>query len=76
VTSEPALLPCPFCGGNADLILCGGDRVVGDCYIKCQSCEGRMGQEERDGYGATFWPKEEAITAWNTRPCLTTTTKR
>ena len=47
------LLPCPFCGGHANLII-----EMGEHYIKCMMC-----------YTTTGWKdnEESAIKAWNTR---------
>lgn len=48
------LLPCPFCGGEAEI---RGDDVL---FVQCAKCGTRYG----DRYYAT---KAEAIAAWNTR---------
>lgn len=48
------LLPCPFCGGEAEI---RGDSVL---FVQCAKCGTRYG----DRYYAT---KAEAIAAWNTR---------
>lgn len=48
------LLPCPFCGGEANTVLKGSD----DWHIECHDCASRSGI-----YGI----KESAIAAWNTR---------
>jgi len=64
VTSEspsPALLPCPFCGGQA-IDSSEADEVSGTCYwVECNSgvCGGRTDP---------FFAIESAIEAWNTRP--------
>ena len=48
------LLPCPFCGGEANTVLKGSD----DWHIECHDCASRSGI-----YGI----RESAIAAWNTR---------
>lgn len=70
-TPEPQgggdLLPCPFCGNEADLMY-HGEESPADPYceswsVKCCHC------------GAApvcdYWDKAKAITAWNTRPRAT-----
>ena len=59
------LLPCPFCGGNAEC-----DEVF--CYPECDQC----GAVIPDGYGYEgenlgFPTRSEAIAAWNTRAAPT-----
>ena len=49
------LKPCPFCGGEADIVVYG---ATGEHTIECLTC----GAE-----GATEYDKAEAIEAWNTR---------
>ena len=62
---DTELKPCPFCGGEAICdetepdtsrggtyhVSCSGDDCAGDIYLPNQS----------------FWSREQAITAWNTR---------
>jgi hypothetical protein len=56
MTDGIKLKNCPFCGGEANLLICG-DRVK----VACAVCFAQIG--ERWGYGA----KERSIEAWNTR---------
>ena len=53
ISSVVRLLPCPFCGGHANLVI-----EMGEHYIKCMMC-----------YTTTGWKdnEESAIKAWNTR---------
>lgn len=48
------LLPCPFCGGEAEI---RGSILL---FVQCAKCKTRYG----DGYHAT---KADATAAWNTR---------
>lgn len=47
------LKPCPFCGGEAEIVMSGGDRRV-----ECKKCGARS-----DWYDT----EAEAIAAWNRR---------
>ena len=53
ISSVVHLLPCPFCGGHANLMI-----EIGEHYIRCMMC-----------YTTTGWKdnEESAIKAWNTR---------
>jgi Lar family restriction alleviation protein len=51
---EVELKPCPFCGGEAQIIRNG----VGCYQVFCDKCETRQ-------YAYTHNTKEEAIEAWN-----------
>lgn len=55
---KPILLPCPFCGGEAQLLLDESSdyRSHWEWYICCTN-----------GCPMYFKTEEEAITAWNTR---------
>ena len=54
-TSDKRLLPCPFCGGEAELNL-----FLGNYCVTCTECMGAI-------FPAKGMTKEEAIQAWNTR---------
>ena len=53
--SEIKLLPCPFCGGEAELSL-----FLGNYHVTCTKCLGAI-------FPARGMLKGEAIEAWNTR---------
>lgn len=57
-----ALLPCPFCGGEADLQSRRGQYA--GYYVSCHT-EDCNGNPSDDGF--SFVKKEYAIEAWNTR---------
>lgn len=67
------LKPCPFCGGEAALII-PSELVEADCadiYVSCEECEAESQHvvvEMRDRT-PDLWPCErrDAIAAWNTR---------
>ena len=54
---ETTLLPCPFCGGRAEL-LSAELRETHDAMIECSRCETT---------GPTTETDVEAIAAWNRR---------
>lgn len=61
--SEIKLLPCPFCGGEAEVI---GNYIKGvpnnfQYFVRCKKCKARP----QPFY--TFKKKEKAVEAWNTR---------
>ena len=55
--NEPALKPCPFCGGKPHRF-CDVNDYGTDYYIECFDCPG----------GVQTSNEETAIRAWNTRP--------
>lgn len=61
IMSEPKLLPCPFCGAEAEL----EETELLGAFRKSAGCS----NEGCQGYQATitFATKREAIAAWNTR---------
>lgn len=67
MTSEvtQALLPCPFCGGEADIF-----HVPDGAHAQCFECEANSSifDGARDGKGRdSEYAHEDAFTAWNTR---------
>lgn len=56
------LLPCPFCGGEAQI---GENRetTVREYFVGCMNCHIRL---YKVGY-KRFYTVDEAISAWNTR---------
>ena len=56
---EIKLLPCPFCGGEAEL------RNEGYCsFVKCQSCGAEAGLSH---ISAEYCANEKSAEAWNRR---------
>jgi len=58
---EPNILPCPFCGGEAELWYddtAGYMGGVSDDYVRCKNCRA-IGTYKKSG--------KEAIAAWNKR---------
>ena len=49
------LEPCPYCGGEAELL---GNEAIRIFHIQCKKCRKSSG---------FFRTDEQAITAWNTR---------
>jgi hypothetical protein len=63
--TEPKFKPCPFCGGDKNMI-CKMDYDGGDAYaVSCRypDCHGAIFTL---GYGY-FPTKDQAVAAWNTR---------
>lgn len=57
--SEIKLLPCPFCGGEAEL--CKGDWIGKEYWVKCTKCICKTSLSNN---------YNEPIKAWNTRKPL------
>ena len=62
------LKPCPFCGGEAQIIYCGEDRVP---QVRCSKCLAMMGWDCKC-YSALkgnlhFTTSRDAAAAWNRR---------
>ena len=67
------LLPCPFCGGKAERVLCQDRDEYGSLIgfpfwaVKCKSCAAEIwNPEEQDGLEPDEMI-EVAVKAWNTR---------
>jgi len=58
--ADVGLLPCPFCGGRADMNHGG----FGECFVTCadDNCGGRLGT------GIWFTTAAQAMDVWNRRP--------
>ena len=56
------LLPCPFCGGKAEMGV-NKDSTVREYFVGCMNCHIRL---YKIGY-KRFYTEAEAIAAWNTR---------
>ena len=55
--TTPELLPCPFCGGDADIWRASGERTA---WVACMGrCSVLVSKE--------YTTDAEAIAAWNTR---------
>lgn len=52
----PPILPCPICGGKAELVFLGGNR---DCFVRCTK---RCVEQ-----GRSYMSKKAATKAWNRR---------
>lgn len=53
------LLPCPFCGGKADLMIFNADFGTVTVYCTNEDCDITMGK--------AFFTDEEAVAHWNRR---------
>ena len=64
------LKPCPFCGGEAKVMVAA---YKGVAYVECLKCSAMMGRTSqmgstyRDGFWAHIASSEEAVKAWNRR---------
>ena len=56
------LLPCPFCGGEAQMGI-NKESTVREYFVGCMNCHIRL---YKVGY-KRFYDEAEAIEAWNTR---------
>ena len=79
IDKAEALLPCPFCGGEAHVTKTGGsDERMGYCatwVVHCMSCSARVSC--RDTTDENGWSnaeegetKSRAIAAWNRRAAI------
>lgn len=66
MNEELKILPCPFCGGEGEIV-----HFHNSWYIACKKCSAQMGYRNA-GYSAVkgqlhFENKEDCIKAWNNR---------
>lgn len=65
------LLPCPFCGGNAEIAEGMYTAWEGGYSIRCRKCALTFGASGRLGevyeWSSSFKTESEAIAAWNSR---------
>ena len=67
---DDKLLPCPFCGGEAKIIverMRDGNVGYDTKRVECQSCHVQTKRRICDGYYCKYYTDEEAIAEWNTR---------
>ena len=72
LTEKGVLLPCPFCGGDADVVAYG-PRLLrpsrNHVYsVSCNECEMMFGWDI--DYGGRYDTEYEAMLAWNTRAAV------
>lgn len=60
-----ALLPCPFCGGEARLTISGNSYSGHKCVVRCQGC--RYQRTDAALRNSESWLRGTAIAAWNRR---------
>ena len=65
MTSNVKLLPCPFCGGKAELTMKGNVHSTRKCIVKCTACRYQR-TDAALRYGDD-WLHATAIAAWNRR---------
>jgi len=59
--SNRELLPCPFCGGEAELNQTGRQQLT----IKCKSCQ--IKRVQKTLHFSLEWLEEKMVEAWNKR---------
>lgn len=61
----PTLLPCPFCGGDAQLYGRNSDNAGGEWGVKCTQCPCHLGLEwSYGGLEGEYSTSAEAIIEW------------
>ena len=67
--SDERLKPCPFCGGEAEVIFeeYSGDHIVNEFYVRCTMFNNRLPNCLVMPNTITYDSEEEAIDAWNRR---------
>lgn len=70
MADKTTLKPCPFCGGEAVVVIAPR---AGTAYVECKHCSAMMGRynkggrTDHKGFWTHFETEEEAIEAWNRR---------
>lgn len=62
------LLPCPFCGGVASLLI--GEHNFHDAKVRCDDCSAETGCYDKEDGDPDFHSRDniiDTIAAWNTR---------
>lgn len=71
MSDETKLLPCPLCGGDAELIESDYGMYLTGYAVYCSKCCLKLGVAGRLGEACEWTPvfgiEAEAIEAWNTR---------
>lgn len=68
--ADTKLKPCPFCGGEANVVIAP---MEGTAYVECKHCSAMMGryrksgESDHKGFWTHFETQEKAIEAWNRR---------
>ena len=72
VTLGGELLPCPFCGGDADVVAYSPRLLRPSCNhtycVVCNECEMLFGWDI--DYGGRYDTEDDAMIAWNTRAAV------
>ena len=75
MSDETTLLPCPFCGGEAELVESDYGMFMTGYAVYCKHCCTKAGVTGRLGEAYEWTPiynnEAEAIAAWNRRTAVT-----
>lgn len=68
--SDAALLPCPFCGGEAEYERVGTPKV--SCIVVCTQCGARHESSDQDWYNGKAWNQRAALAVSHPAPEVAT----